>query len=284
MSGAAAPAFLTHCPLCGTAGARPLVAFPELAFGCCPACALVYKTHQRPGLGEGYGEGYFVAGRAKYVKRWGHRVRKCRNQLLVALEFAPHARDVLDLGCSVGYVLEAARRVGLRGVGLDTSPFAVQACRERGYEAQEGTLEALPFADGSFDVVTAKHVLEHTERPLPSLAEIRRVLRPGGVLLVIVPDADHWKRHLLLRRGGFFRPERAGWQHHVYYEDRHLADACARAGLEPRHAGKAILRRRLARGLGALWEPLRFAALRLWVATARALHLRRELQLIARKA
>lgn len=277
------PPFLTACPLCAAPGARPLVEFPELAFGACEGCGVIYKRAQQPALAAGYDEAYFVAGSAKYVRRWEHRVRKCRRQLVAARELAPAARDVLDLGCSVGYVLEAARREGLSAAGLDTAAFAVEACRSRGFRAEQGTLDALPFPDGSFDIVTAKHVLEHTERPLAALAEIRRVLRPGGVLLVVVPDAGYWKRFLMPRRGGFFRPDRAGWQHHVYYAPPHLADACSRAGLTPRHAGKALFRRRLASGAGALWEPLRFAAIAAWAAVAGTLHLRREIQLIARR-
>lgn len=283
MQHGAPPPFLTACPLCAATGAKPLVAFAELSFGVCDGCGLVYKRAQRPALAAGYDEAYFVDGSAKYVRRWEHRVRKCRGQLLAARELCPTATDVLDLGCSVGYVLEAARREGLSAAGLDTAAFAVEACRAKGYRAEQGTLEALPFPDASFDIVTAKHVLEHTERPLAALADMRRVLRPGGVLLVVVPDAGYWKRFLMPRRGGFFRPDRAGWQHHVYYAPAHLADACARAGLVPCHAGKALLRRRLAHGVGVLWEPLRFGAISTWTAVAGALHLRREIQLIARR-
>ncbi|MCC6336774.1 MAG: class I SAM-dependent methyltransferase [Myxococcales bacterium] len=107
--------------------------FPELAFVRCRACGVIFKSEQAPGLGVGYEAEYFRFNRAKYLSRWNHRVRKCARQLLVCLEFAPHAKDVLDVGCSAGYVLEAAHRLGVQPTGVDLSRFAVSLCRERGY-------------------------------------------------------------------------------------------------------------------------------------------------------
>jgi SAM-dependent methyltransferase len=272
------------CPLCGEAKQVEVVSYPELSFARCVGCSLVYKRAQRSSLGRGYESAYFEQGGARYLERFEHRVRKCRNQLLAALEFAPTAADLLDVGCSTGYVLEAGRRLGLRAVGADTSEFAVRTCRERGYAAEVGQLTALPFADASFDVVTAKHTLEHSAQPLQALRELRRVLRPGGVVFLIVPDVEYWKETVLRRSGSYYRPDRLGWQHAVYYSDATLARACAAAGLAPVHAGKAIYRSRLARGPRATWEGLRVAGVKLWNETARALHLRREIQLIARRA
>ncbi|MCC6337152.1 MAG: class I SAM-dependent methyltransferase [Myxococcales bacterium] len=275
--------FYACCPVCQATGASPVVSFPQLVFVRCRGCGVIFKSEQVPGLGGAYEEEYFRFNRAKYLSRWAHRVRKCMRQLLVCLEVAPHARDVLDVGCSAGYVLEAARRLGLEPVGVDLSRFAVSLCRERGFAAEEGRLEKLPFPDASFDVVTCKHTLEHIERPLEGLAELRRVLRPGGVAFLIVPDAAYYKLAVMPKRGRSFRPDRRGWQHHVYYFENNLADAATRAGLEPVRAGKDIYRRRLAKGLRWPWEGLRYLFLLAWVWVCRVTRLRRELQLIARR-
>ncbi|HYI00062.1 hypothetical protein, partial [Hyalangium sp.] len=83
--------------------------------------------------------------------------------------------------------------------------------------------------------------------------------------------------------GRSFRPDRRGWQHHVYFYERNLADASARAGLTPVKAGKDIFRSRLARGPRAAYEYARYAFLLGWVHACRVTHLRRELQLICVK-
>lgn len=280
---AAKARFFDACPVCGARETSPVVDFAELTFVRCGGCGLLYKSEQVPGLGVGYEDEYFRFNRAGYLKRWNHRVRKCRRQVLACLEFAPHARTLLDIGCSAGYVLEAAKREGLTPTGLDLSSFAVGLCRERGYQAVQGSLSAMPLPDGAFDVVTCKHTLEHVEDPLGALRDIARVLAPGGVAFLVVPDAAYWKLALMPRTGRSFRPDRRGWQHHVYFFEANLEDACRRAGLEPVKRGKAIFRRRLARGVRWPWEALRVAWLAAWNGTARATRFARELQLIVRK-
>ncbi len=275
--------FFTACPVCGGAESSHVVGFTELLFVRCLGCGLIYKAEQVSRLGVGYEEEYFRFNRAKYLERWSHRVRKCRRQLLACLEFAPHAKTLLDIGCSAGYVLEAGRREGLAPTGLDLSAFAVGLCRERGYEAVQGSLSQLPLPDAAFDVVTCKHTLEHIEDPMKGVREIARVLRPGGVAFLVVPDAAYWKLTLMPRTGRSFRPDRRGWQHHVYFFERNLEDACRRAGLEPTKTGKDVFRRRLAHGPRAVWEALRFGFVWAWNRAARATHTAREIQLIARK-
>ena len=283
MSSLSRASFFASCPVCGAQEASEVVTFPELRFGRCAGCGLIYKREQVPGLGEGYGESYFRYNRAGYLKRWDHRVRKCRRQLLVCLEYAPHARSMLDVGCSAGYVLAAAQSLGLEEMGLDYARFPVELCRERGFRAEQGTLTKMPFADGSFDIVTAKHTLEHVESPMEGLREIHRVLRPGGVAFIVVPDAAYYKIPLMPRRGRSFRPDRRGWQHHVYFYEDNLADACARVGLAPAKAGKDIFRGRLAHGARAAYEYARYAFLLGWVHGSRVTRMRRELQLICTK-
>lgn len=283
MRSAVRATFLDRCPVCEAKESAPVIEYPELAFARCSGCGLIYKREQVPQLGHGYEEEYFRFNRAKYLERWAHRVRKCRRQLLVCLEYAPGARDLLDIGCSAGYVLEAGKSLGLAPTGLDLSKFAVELCRERGYRAELGSLTEIPFPDESFDIVTLKHTLEHVQHPMRGLKEIARVLRPGGVAFLIVPDAAYYKLLVMPRRGRSFRPDRRGWQHHVYFYERNLAEASRLAGLVPLKAGKDIFRRRLARGPRAAWERARWLWLVAWTATCRALHLRREIQLIAGK-
>jgi ubiquinone/menaquinone biosynthesis C-methylase UbiE len=277
-------AFLTQCPLCGDARAEQVIAFPQLSYGRCVGCGVIYKREQEPELaGGGYDESYFRFNRAKYLARWAHRVRKCHNQVRQCLEFHPGARSLLDVGCSAGYVLAAAQKAGLEATGLDMASFAVELCRSKGLRAELGSLTQMPFADASFDIVTAKHTLEHVAQPMDGLKEIARVLRPGGVAFLQVPDAAYYKISLMPRRGRSFRPDRRGWQHHVYFYERNLTDACQRAGLSPAKVGKDIFRRRLARGMRWTVEALRWLWMVAWTHGARVTRIRREIQVIARR-
>jgi SAM-dependent methyltransferase len=96
---------------------------------------------------------------------------------------------VLDLGCGAGEFAAALATHGAQPVALDAAPEAVRRARARGVDARVIAPDVdLPFTDGSFDVVWVGETLEHLVDPVGTLHEVRRVLRPGGLLLATTPD------------------------------------------------------------------------------------------------
>jgi SAM-dependent methyltransferase len=95
---------------------------------------------------------------------------------------------VLDVGCGTGYTLSRLP-AGVRATGIDLSPTSVALARERapGASIVQGSATALPFGDGTFDACIALDVLEHIDDDLGAARELRRVVRPGGVVLITVP-------------------------------------------------------------------------------------------------
>jgi 2-polyprenyl-3-methyl-5-hydroxy-6-metoxy-1,4-benzoquinol methylase len=144
-------------------------------------------------LQERYGAGYFHGENSGFTRdgygqthaSWVHWMP------FVASEVGVGGRW-LDLGCAYGFLVEEARAAGFRAVGLDGSHFAVAQARAHAPEAAgrllAGHAEHLPFADASFDVVSAFDLLEHVPDPESVLREAARVLRPGGLFLAATPD------------------------------------------------------------------------------------------------
>jgi len=94
---------------------------------------------------------------------------------------------ILDIGCGTGGNLESLSKFG-KAEGVDISREALDYCRARGlHNVREGAAETLPYASESFDLVTGLDVIEHLNDDVAGLREMRRVLRPGGRLLVFVP-------------------------------------------------------------------------------------------------
>ena len=94
---------------------------------------------------------------------------------------------ILDVGCGTGANLLMLSKFG-DAEGVDVSEDALAFCRERGLEnVKLGAAEQLPYEDGTFDLVTALDVVEHLDDDLAGLREMRRVLRPGGRVLLFVP-------------------------------------------------------------------------------------------------
>ena len=125
-----------------------------------------------------------------------HRVRRDEGDFVFVPERVPlfvaaigTGKRVLDLGCRSG----ALTRHFLEGnsvVGLDVDGAALQKAAALGIEPLQANVEEpLPLGDGSFDAVVAGELFEHLQFPDALVAEIRRVLRPGGVLVGSVPNA-----------------------------------------------------------------------------------------------
>lgn len=97
--------------------------------------------------------------------------------------------EVLDLGCAGGFMAEALAARGARVTGIDPASEAIEAARSHaragglriGYDVGIG--EALPYADASSDAIVCVDVLEHVSNLTQVLAEVARVLRPGGLFL-----------------------------------------------------------------------------------------------------
>ena len=103
---------------------------------------------------------------------------------------------LLDIGCGTGANMKTFGRHGMTA-GIDTSIEALHFCQKRGLQTVAvSAVERLPFDDGSFDVITALDVLEHTDDDLDALREIRRVARDEAMLLIAFPAYGFlWSEH-----------------------------------------------------------------------------------------
>ena len=169
-----------------------------------------------------------------------------RRRTRILLEYL-ELRDglsVLDCGCGMGFYLLALSRLRrLDLVGVDTDPIRLEQARRAAPAARLERADAarLPFDDRCFDRVLMTEVLEHVDDDLGALRELRRVLRPGGILAVSVPNARFpfwWDpiNPVWTALGG--DPIREGpvagmWSNHVrLYRSGELADIVAAAGFD----------------------------------------------------
>jgi len=202
----------------------------------CGACGLAL-TWPAPGNMERYypdayygdaGEKRFI-GPVEGLQRalYGSRVN------LVEKALGRGGCRVLDVGCGRGFLLDAFRRRGWTVEGTEMSDASSSHARDvLGIPVHLGRIEELSLPAESFDAATLWHVLEHVTTPGTMLDAIRKVLRPGGVLLVSVPN--------------FGSPEAratgAGWFHldvprHLVHFTPDTLDATLRAsGFEPLEA------------------------------------------------
>ncbi|HEX4008600.1 MAG TPA: class I SAM-dependent methyltransferase [Solirubrobacteraceae bacterium] len=129
-------------------------------------------------------------------RHWWYRGRRrIIRAELDRLPLPPNPR-VLDAGCGSGRTLQELVEYGAVS-GIELSEEAAELARERALgEVEVGRLEELPWADETFDLITCLDVIEHVPDDVVALTELRRVVAPGGWLLVTVPAYQAlWSQH-----------------------------------------------------------------------------------------
>jgi SAM-dependent methyltransferase len=114
----------------------------------------------------------------------GYFYEKYRQEVIARVQGTP-SRHILEVGCGEGMMFEGTRIVPVQ---MDVSMRRVRYARDKGQPAICGDGYHIPFADASFSIVLLIAMLEHTSEPWRVLAEARRVLKPGGRAIIVVPN------------------------------------------------------------------------------------------------
>jgi SAM-dependent methyltransferase len=129
-------------------------------------------------------------------RHWWYRGRRRVIRAELDRLWLPDRAEILDAGCGSGRTMQELAAYGTVS-GVELSDAAAEVARARGVgEVVIGRLEELPWSDEHFDLITCLDVLEHTPDDRATLAELRRVCRPGGHLLLTVPACPRlWSTH-----------------------------------------------------------------------------------------
>lgn len=195
------------CNVCGSDVQSILIRKGEYDVLQCGNCGLAFTHPQPAGIFEQYDASYFDL----YRRRRPFRLKRADERLKM-IELMIEPGRLLDIGCSLGYFVEAANNRGWRASGVEISTHAAAEARQMGLDVRAGTLEEAAFPDGSFDCVTMWDVLEHVPDPTLHMLEVHRVLSDGGLVVVGTPNLAHV----------LFRTKRENWRHlkpaeHIYY-------------------------------------------------------------------
>jgi len=136
---------------------------------------------------------------------------------------------ILDIGCSTGSFLDAMRGRGWKTYGVDIGTEAARYAREHlGLDVFVGTLHEACYPDEFFDVVTLFNVFEHLHQPQATLVEVARVIKPGGLLVISVPNPACIEARIFGRYWAGLDPPR-----HLYIHSRFTIEkALALTGFE----------------------------------------------------
>lgn len=207
------------CPVCGGSGRVAFVGTDRLhdlpgeyTYADCDECGAVYQA-PIPGsaqIASFYPEEYspYQPGKAKRrnpieraVLRSCYGYRNLKSPVpewfarflgrFLYRDSIPYVADghLLDVGTGGGKYLLAMQAVGWHPQGVEFNEQAVRTCREAGLEVFQGELSDADLADNSFDLVTARHVLEHIADPVAFVRDIFRIVKPGGMMVLKTPNS-----------------------------------------------------------------------------------------------
>jgi SAM-dependent methyltransferase len=222
------------CNLCGSVdidevGSRDRDGRP-LRTTICRRCGLVW-SNPRPGEEEVrryYSREYRVDYKGQTTPSPRHSARSARGALNRYRNLAPFLKTgdrILDVGAGAGETVYVLRRKGFDAQGLEPDEQYAHYAREQlSVPVSTGFVQDVAFPDGSFDVVTMYHALEHVEDPSRILATLRSWLTENGLLLVEVPNLE----------AGCAAPKNRFHFAHFYNFNRETLEALGRkAGFQP---------------------------------------------------
>jgi len=223
-----------RCPTCGSADARHELDKDHLTIVRCNQCDLVYVN---PTFDEAHYKRVYVSTeyqeivRDLGIKSHEYRTRRFgQERVRLMSDQLPGVRSpkYLDVGCSTGFVVEAARDAGWNAIGIDLNPSAIEFGQSRGLELRAVALEDAGYDAESFDAVSLFDVLEHLLDPVRTLRACTRLLRPGGIVFLYVPNYDSASRMLMGKDAHFIWPT-----HHLnYYTPATIRDLMTRESLD----------------------------------------------------
>jgi len=188
---------LVSCSICGLIFVNPMPDIKE------------YMT--RYGIKYWY-EGQYMKNLPDILSRFEHDYNIAESRLAKIKKYKPSGR-LLDVGCSNGAFVKRANEYGYEAEGVEVSSDVIELVqRVNPVKIHCGEVSALNLPPKSFDVITLHDVMEHYYYPRQEIFLLRDLMKPGGILVIDVPDMDHLD----------FTREQLAWKHikpkeHLWY-------------------------------------------------------------------
>lgn len=219
------------CPVCDGSQFKPLFRMRGEPFVRCTDCGLVL-INPRPDF-QAVATGYNARYSQGYIEKAQKKLARCSRWVQRLQKRVGGGGRWLDVGCSAGFVLAAAEAAGFEAFGVELEPAAVEFGRAQLGLANIacGTFEAQHYPSAFFDVISMYDVIEHVPDLNRTVAELARVLKPGGLIEIRTPDVAHWRTPRNLARWKEIKPS----EHLYYFSAATLTRLFARHGLSLMH-------------------------------------------------
>ena len=214
------------CPICAAEEASPFGTKHGYSMQRCAQCDSLY-VDPMPGGAEldAFYQAYHKTG--QYRAKLKSKTRRARNRIR-RIRWRGRGRRFIDVGCNVGFAVEAARQLGFDALGVDVDQAAISEARELFPDARFRAADVTDLAAQGerFDVVYCSEVIEHLAEPRPFVVALNRILAPNGRAFITTPNIAHRSLPIELIESDEIRPP----EHLLYFNPRSLEILLAEAG------------------------------------------------------
>ncbi len=210
---------IRECPVCRSQKYQPVMEKDYLKIVKCDGCALVYVN---PIFNEEhYKDAYSSTDYQNIVRNIGEQSHEYRLErfgrervgiLSEHIQKSDSQINFLDIGCSTGFVVEAAKEHKWRAIGIDLNPSAIEFGKSRGLDLYNCALEDFDPKGVKFDAIALFDVLEHLANPSEILKQVITLLKDDGLVFIYVPNWDSASRMFMGKDAHFIWPT-----HHLNY-------------------------------------------------------------------
>jgi 2-polyprenyl-3-methyl-5-hydroxy-6-metoxy-1,4-benzoquinol methylase len=221
------------CPGCGSARSDRIMIRCGVNIVQCLDCSLGFAEQFPVDSRDVYCHAdYLPQAEDSYLKNIRYRIERFAGEridiLLRWLDKKPEECALLDIGCGTGWFLEAAREKGFSVFGQELGKDVAAGTSERlGIQVWSCPATELKF-NSAFDAITLFDVLEHTSDPLQLLTSVRRMLKPGGIVLIFVPNLHSVGFSVLEAESALVSPA----EHLLYFTRRSMEAIAVKAQLQ----------------------------------------------------
>ena len=202
----------------------------KLCFIKCTDCGIIWRSPDSMEIAKDYNESYFIS--KKYSRNRKHKIQKSKWLIQVVLNFSHEIKCLLEIGCSLGNTLEAAKDLGIDHFGIDISHYAVEYCKSKGLNASVKTIGEVSESGMRYDLIFLQHILEHFPDPFEVLKQCYNLLNKDGIILIMVPNSKYRRAANKREKHRFYSFKGVGAEHYVYFNYKSLTKVLSSIGFK----------------------------------------------------
>ncbi len=193
------------CQVCSLSNTKKYFVSNKTTYYHCQSCGFVY-ANKLPVTS------YVDWDKSMAYSKWEEYLKNIYLRMILDIQKYRKKGNVLEIGSSLGFMLETLNKMRFNAEGIEPSTDAVKFSRKKGLKVHSGYFENASIRNSSFDIIIANHVLEHIKSTGVFLTKANKVLKKNGLIVIALPNFDSLEAQLFKSKWRFLMPDEHYYQ------------------------------------------------------------------------